>query len=151
MLWKVDGELQKSPSTYKDNIEDLDNDSYTSKTTGALIDNPVAIGMLKCEMSWDDCTEAEAEKLMQLTYKNPMIVTIKCPSVIGGILENAEFRVSKRSSEMIDTGLDEDASKSHWKVSFNLMQKKLTQQQMSTVNKAKGVVGCTLLVRNGKN
>ena len=29
----------KTPSTYKDNIEDTDNDSYTSKVTGALIDN----------------------------------------------------------------------------------------------------------------
>lgn len=82
MLWKVNGVTQKSPSSYDDDIEDLDNDSYTSKRTGALIDNPVAIGMLKCNMSWDDCTEEEAEKLLQLTYQNPMIVTIKCPSVL---------------------------------------------------------------------
>ena len=45
MLWKVDGVTQKSPSTYKDNIEDTDNDSYTSATTGELIDNPIAVGM----------------------------------------------------------------------------------------------------------
>ena len=57
MLWKVDGVVQKTPSTYKDNIEDTDNDSYTSKVTGALIDNPIAIGMLKLEMSWDYLTE----------------------------------------------------------------------------------------------
>ena len=31
MLWKVNGVVQKTPSTYKDNIEDTDNDSYTSK------------------------------------------------------------------------------------------------------------------------
>ncbi len=83
MLWKVDGVTQKSPSTYKDNIEDTDNDSYTSATTGELIDNPIAVGMLKLEMSWDYCTEKEAEDLMQLTYKNPLIVTVKCPSVKG--------------------------------------------------------------------
>ncbi len=140
MLWKVDGIIQKSPSSYKDNIEDLDNDSYTSKVTGALIDNPVAIGMLKLEMNWDYCTEEEAEKLMQLTYKNPMIVTIKCPSVLNGMLENAKFRVSKRTTEMIETGENEDTSKSRWKVSFNLMQKELTQQQKETVNKSKGLV-----------
>ncbi len=139
MLWKVDGEIQKSPSTYKDNIEDLDNNSYTSKVTGALIDNVVAVGMLKLEMTWDYCTEEEAEKLMQLTYRNPLIVTIKCPSVQGGMLENAEFRVSKRSTEMIKTEQNEDASKSKWKVSFNLMQKKLTEQQKQTVNIAKGL------------
>lgn len=28
MLWKVDGVVQKTPSTYKDNIEDTDNDSF---------------------------------------------------------------------------------------------------------------------------
>ena len=139
MLWKVNGEIQKSPSTYKDNIEDLDNNSYTSKVTGALIDNVVAVGMLKLEMSWDYCTEEEAEKLMQLTYRNPLIATIKCPSVQGGMLENAEFRVSKRSTEMIKTEQNEDTSKSKWKVSFNLMQKKLTEQQKQTVNQAKGL------------
>ena len=138
MLWKVDGKIQKTPSTYKDNIEDLDNNSYTSKVTGALIDNPVAIGMLKLEMSWDYLTEEEAEKLLQLTYRNPLIATVKCPSVQGGMLENAKFRVSKRTSEMHQTGDDEDTSKSKWKVSFNLMQKELTEQQKQTVIKAGG-------------
>lgn len=138
MLWKVDGVVQKSPSTYKDNIEDTDNDSYTSKVTGALIDNPIAVGMLKLEMSWDLVTEEEAQHLLQLTYRNPLIITIKCPSVQGGLLENAKFRVSKRSSEMIQTGEDEDTSKSLWKVSFNLMQKELTEQQKQTVINAGG-------------
>ena len=139
MLWKVDGVVQKTPSTYKDNIEDTDNDSYTSKVTGALIDNPIAVGMLKLEMSWDYLTEEEAEKLLQLTYRNPLIATVKCPSVQGGMLENAKFRVSKRTSEMHLTGNDEDTSKSKWKVSFNLMQKELTEQQKQTVNKVKGL------------
>lgn len=83
MLWKLNGKLMKSPSTYKDNIEDVDNDSYTSVVDGSLIDNPIAVGMLKIEMTWDCCTEAEAEELLQATYHNPMMVTIKCPSVRG--------------------------------------------------------------------
>lgn len=128
MLWKIGNKVMKSPSSYKDNIEDLDNDSYTSKVTGALIDNVVARGMLKCEMTWDYCTEAEAEELLQATYANPMMVTIKCPSVRGGMI-TAPFRCSKRTSEMIDTGNDEDVSKSRWKVSFNLMQKELVASQ----------------------
>lgn len=139
MLWKLNGNLMKTPSSYKDNIEDLDNDSYTSKVTGALIDNPIAVGLLKLEMTWDYCTEEEAEQLLQATYKNPMIITVKCPSVQGGLLENAKFRVSKRSSEMYETGIDEDTSKSRWKVSFNLMQKELTEQQKTTVRNARGL------------
>jgi len=138
MLWKVDGVVQKTPSTYKDNIEDTDNDSYTSKVTGALIDNPIAVGMLKIDMTWDLLTEEEARHLLQLTYRNPLVATFKCPSVQGGILENAKFRVSKRTSEMIQTGNDEDPSKSLWKVSFNLMQKELTEQQKQTVINAGG-------------
>lgn len=136
MLWKVDGVVQKSPSAYKDNIEDTDNDSYSSVVDGSLIDNPIAVGMLKLEMSWDLLTEEEAEHLLQLTYRNPLIITVKCPSVQGGILENAKFRVSQRTSEMHITGSDEDPSKSLWKVSFNLMQKELTEKQKQTVNKA---------------
>ena len=128
MLWKIGDKLMKTPSTYKDNIEDLDNDSYTSKVTGALIDNVAAKGMLKLEMSWDYCTEQEAEELLQATYENPMIVTVKCPSVRGGMI-TAPFRVSKRTSEMYFTGSDEDVSKSRWKVSFNLMQKEIVASQ----------------------
>ncbi len=128
MVWKSDGKTMKSPSSYKDDIEDTDNGSYTSADTGELIDNPIAIGMIKAEFSYDDLTESEAEEILQETYKNPMNITLKCPSVKGGILE-APFRCSKRSSEMIDTGKDEDPSKSHWKVSFNIMQKKLVDSQ----------------------
>lgn len=128
MLWKLNGKLMKTPSTYKDNIEDTDNDSYTSKVTGALIDNPIAVGMLKLEMSWDLCTEEETEELIQATYQNPMMITVKCPSVKGGIL-TAPFRVSKRTTEMHKTGLDEDTSKSYWKVSINFMQKELVDIQ----------------------
>ncbi|MCI8346242.1 MAG: hypothetical protein HFJ42_10010 [Clostridia bacterium] len=128
MLWKLNGKTMKTPSSYKDNIEDLDNDSYTSKVTGALIDNVIAIGMLKLEMSWDYCTEEEAEELLQASYQNPMLITIKCPSVRGGMI-TAPFRVSKRTSEMYFTGNDEDTSKSRWKVSFNLMQKSMVASQ----------------------
>ena len=136
MLWTVDGVVQKTPSIYKDNIEDTDNDSYTSIVDGSLIDNTIAVGMLKLEMSWDCLTEEEAEKLLQLTYRNPLIITVKCPSVQGGMLENAKFRVSKRTSEMHLTGENEDTSKSLWKVSFNLMQKELTQAQKQAVEEA---------------
>ena len=95
--------------------------------------------MLKLEMSWDYLSEEEAEELLQATYQNPMLVTVKCPSVKGGMLENAKFRVSKRTSEMHKTGLDEDTFKSKWKVSFNLMQKELTEQQKQAVQEANDV------------
>ena len=81
MLWKLNGKLMKTPSTYDDDIEDTDKDSYSSTDDGSLIDNPIAVGMLKCNMTWDFLNESEAEELLQATYQNPMIVTIKAPSV----------------------------------------------------------------------
>ena len=98
MLWKEHGETGNlpTPSTYSADIEDTDKDSYSSIVDGSLIDNPIAVGMLKLSMSWDFNTEEEAEQLIQKTYKNPFILDVKVPVVNGGFLENAKFRVSKR-------------------------------------------------------
>lgn len=131
MLWKEHGKTENlpTPSSYSADIEDTDNDSYTSKKTGALIDNPIAIGMLKLSMVWDLNSEAEAEALIQKTYKNPLVLDVKVPVINGGFLEEAKFRVSKRKVEMIDTELNTSTSKTRWKCSFNLMQKELTEAQ----------------------
>ena len=138
MLWREHGATDNlpTPSTYSADIEDTDNDSYTSKKTGALIDNPIAIGMLKLSMAWDLNSEAEAEALIQKTYKNPLVLDVKIPVVNGGFLEGAKFRVSKRKVEMIDTELNTSNSKTRWKCSFNLMQKELTEAQKTAVKNA---------------
>lgn len=138
MLWKEHGSANNlpTPSTYSADIEDLDNDSYTSKKTGALIDNPVAVGMLKLSMSWDFNTEKEAEDLIQTTYKNPLILDIKVPVIKGGFLQSVKCRVSKRKVDMIDTEKETSTSKTRWKVSFNLMQKELTEAQKQAVKGA---------------
>lgn len=135
MLWREHGARDNlpTPSTYSADIEDTDNDSYTSKKTGALIDNPIAIGMLKLSMAWDLNSEEEAEKLIQKTYKNPLVLDVKVPVVNGGFLEGAKFRVSKRKVEMLDTELNTNTSKTRWKCSFNLMQKELTEAQKTAV------------------
>lgn len=131
MIWREHGETENlpTPSSYSADVEDTDNDSYTSKKTGALIDDPIAIGMLKLSMSWDLNSEDEAEKLIQKTYRNPLILDVKVPVVNGGFLEGAKFRVSKRKVKMIDTELNTNTSKTRWKCSFNLMQKELTEAQ----------------------
>ena len=74
MLWNLNGKIMNTPSSYDDDIEDTDKDSYSSIVDGTLIDNPIAIGMLTCNMSWDYLTEEEAEELLQATYQNPMII-----------------------------------------------------------------------------
>lgn len=138
MIWREHGSTEnlKTPSTYSAEIDDTDNDSYTSKKTGALIDNPIAVGMLKLSMSWDLTSEEEAEELIQKTYKNPLILDVKVPVVKGGFLEGVKFRVSKRKVEQIDTEKGITTDKTRWKCSFNLMQKKLTEAQETAVKKA---------------
>lgn len=136
MLWKKGNKILPTPSTYSADIEDTDKDSYSSAVDGSLIDNPIAVGLLKLSMAWDLNSEAEAEELIQLTYENPLILTVKVPVVDGGILQNAKFRVSKRKVDMIDTEKGEGTSNTRWKVSFNLMQKELTQSQKQVVEEA---------------
>lgn len=138
MLWREHGSTEnlKTPSTYSADIEDTDNDSYTSQKTGALIDNPIAVGMLKLSMSWTLTSEEEAEELMKKTYKNPLILDVKVPVVKGGFLEGVKFRVSKRKVEQIDTEKGITTDKTRWKCSFNLMQKELTEAQQKAVEEA---------------
>lgn len=138
MLWKEHGKAENlpTPSTYSADIEDTDKDSYSSAVDGSLIDNPIAVGMLKISMSWDFNSEEEAEELIQKTYKNPFVLDIKVPVVKGGFLENAKFRVSKRKVEMISTEKEKSTSKTKWKCSFNLMQKELTKEQKIVVEEA---------------
>ena len=103
MIWKKGNTILPTPSTYSADIEDTDKESYSSVVDGSLIDNPIAVGMLKLAMAWDFNTEEEAEQLIQTTYENPLILTVKVPVVDGGVLENAKFRVSKRKVHCIKT------------------------------------------------
>lgn len=126
MVWKSDGEIQKSPSNFNVDIEDIDCDSFRSPVTASLIDRILAQGLVKASFSFDYCTEDEAEKLMAETWKNPMNLDIKCP-ILGGAILSAKFRCSKRKCEMIST--DDGTENTKWKVSFSVSQKKKVKGQ----------------------
>ena len=81
MVWETRQGVQKSPSTYSADIDDSDNDSYTSIEDGSLIDNPVVVGMLKIAMEFDCATEEEAEEILSRTWENPLVATVKVPVV----------------------------------------------------------------------
>lgn len=123
MVWKCDGELQKSPSSFRINADDIDIDSYRSKSNASLIDKTLAKGMVKVSFSFDYLTEEEAEELMAITWKNPMNLEIKCP-ILGGKTLTAQFRCAKRSLEMLSTDDNVQSEKTKWKVSFTCSQKK---------------------------
>lgn len=128
MVWKCNGETQKSPSSFKLNIDDIDVDSYRSTGNASLIDKTLAKGMVKCSFSFDYLKEEEAEKLMNLTWSNPMRLIIKCP-ILGGKTLEADFRCAKRSVELISTDEIEESNKSKWKVSFTCSQKRKVSGQ----------------------
>lgn len=122
MVWKYNGVTQKSPSSFKINIDDIDIDSYRSPANASLIDKTLAKGMLKVSFSFDYLTEAEAEELMALTWNNPMPLTIKCP-ILGGKILTADFRCAKRTCDMISTDDEDESTETKWKVSFTCSQK----------------------------
>lgn len=128
MVWKFNDEVQKSPSSFSINIDDIDIDSYRSKIDASLIDKTLAKGMVKCSFSFDYLTEEEAEEIMALTWINPMPLKIKCP-ILGGKVLDANFRCAKRTCNMISTDEVEESDKTRWKVSFTCSQKEKVDGQ----------------------
>lgn len=128
MIWKFNGEVQKSPSSFKLNIDDIDVDSYRSTVNASLIDKTLAKGMIKASFSFDYLTEEEAEDLIDKTWSNPMPLEIKCPILKGKTLIG-DFRCGKRSCEMISTDDNEQSEKTRWKVTFTCSQKQKVRGQ----------------------
>ncbi len=119
LLWytKSNGNYvqRKTPSSYKIDWEDLDANSYRSKATGNLIDSVISKKWSKLEFSYNCLTENEVHELMNIINQNPIYVKAKNPLFSGGFIE-AQFRCSKASAEMLETG--------DYSLSFNLVQKK---------------------------
>lgn len=111
---------RKTPSSYKIDWEDLDANSYRSKATGNLFDTVVSKKWSKLSFSYKCLTEDEVNEIMGIININPIYVKAKNPLFSGGYIE-AEFRCSKASSEMLETG--------DYRLSFNLVQKKKVSGQ----------------------
>ncbi len=124
--WWKGNKKMKNPSKLKIDAEDLDDNSYRSAVTGALIDTVVAKKMHKFGFTYDHLTEKEAEDILQEIDENPVNLTIKTPYVKGGKI-TADFRCSKWSIELYK---DDDDSEEEWaELTFNLVQKKKAANQ----------------------
>jgi hypothetical protein len=106
---------RKSPSSYKIDWEDLDNNSYRSKNSGNLIDTVISKSWAKIGFNYNCLTEAEIQALLPLLASNPLYVKAKDP-VFGNEYVEMEMRCSRKSAEMLETG--------DYSLSFNLVQKK---------------------------
>jgi hypothetical protein len=111
---------RKSPSSYKIDWEDLDNNSYRSKNSGNLIDTVISKSWAKISFSYNCLTEAEIQALLPLLANNPLYVKAKNP-VFGNEYVEMEMRCSRKSAEMLETG--------DYTLSFNLVQKKKVSGQ----------------------
>jgi hypothetical protein len=118
LLWKakVSGTYKdmKTPSTYKIDWEDLDNNSYRSKNSGNLIDTVISKSWSKISFQYNCLTENEVNTLLSVLNQNPIYVKAKNPFFSAE--KELEMRCSKKSAEMLETG--------DYTLSFNLVQKK---------------------------
>ncbi len=114
--WYIEGVAMPQPSTFKLNLEDLDDDSYRSVTTGNLIDNKLSGDWTKAQFEYDALTASEVRTLLAYLKKNPINARIENPLYSSGFVE-AQFRCSKKSLEKLRT------NSTLYKLSFNLVQK----------------------------
>lgn len=130
-LWEVKDtvsspyETMPTPSSFKQDWEDLDNNSYRSINSGNLIDTVISYKWLKCAFVYE-CISRETRLtiLRAISKRNPILVRIEDDAITLNISEKADLkmRCSKISSEMLNTTPDENGDKDY-SLSFNLVQK----------------------------
>ena len=126
LLWEVKPTsgvtytTMKSPSSYKIDWEDLDNNSYRSKNSGNLIDTVISKSWAKIQFNYNCLSEIEMQDILPKLSNNPIYVKAKNP-VFGNEYVEMEMRCSKKSAEMLETG--------DYTLSFNLVQKKKVSGQ----------------------
>ena len=109
-----------TPSSYKIDWEDLDNNSYRSIVTGNLIDSVISKKWSKLQFNYNHLTESQVKSLMDYINVNPIYVKAINPIFSGGYIEG-EFRCSKASCEILEDHC--------YTMSFNLVQKKKVSGQ----------------------
>lgn len=106
---------QKTPASYSGECEDLDANSYRSKTTGNLNDNVVSTRWSKLKFTYNCLSQSDFYAITEVIKANPIYAKCLHPIFPSHYIE-AEFRCSKFSWDVLETG--------DYKLSFNLVQKK---------------------------
>ena len=106
----------KSPSSYKIDLEDLDNESYRSIVNGTLVRNRTSKDWVKIQLSWNAILASEVNTLRTAVKTNQKFYCkCHCPELGDNLLQFIGY-VSKFSSEVIEDNSD------YRKVSFNIIQ-----------------------------
>lgn len=114
LIWYVNGQLMPSPTTYKINFEDLDNDSYRSITNGNLIRNVIKRRWAKISMSWNVLNANDVNRIASAVNQDN--VTFRCisPAFSNGYIVFGGY-VSKMEVELLEGMVG-------YSMSFNIIQ-----------------------------
>jgi len=105
--------LMKSPTSYKINFEDLDNDSYRSCTNGNLVRNVIKRRWAKISMSWSVLDEEDVSDICETVNVDEIYFRVKSPAW-GGFIQFRGY-VSKMEMELLEGMVG-------YSLSFNIVQ-----------------------------
>ena len=105
----------KSPTSYKLNWEDLDNDSYRSVTNGNLIRNVIKRRWVKLAMSWNVLKASEVSTICSAVNKDTVYFKIMAPAWDTSGYITFKGYVSKIESELLEGMIG-------YSLSFNIIQ-----------------------------
>lgn len=119
LIWytSVDGNswtLMKSPSTFKIDWEDLDNNSYRSVVNGNLIRDVIKRRWAKVGLAWNVLQEGDVNTILSSVNRDTVYFKIKSPAFGSGFISFKGY-VSKMSCEMLE-------GMRGYTVSFNIVQ-----------------------------
>lgn len=105
--------LMKSPSSYKLNWEDLDNDSYRSVTNGNLIRNVIKRRWVKLALKWSVLQATDVSTICSAVNTDTVYFKVKSPAWSDFLIFKGY--VSKIESELLEGMIG-------YSLSFNIVQ-----------------------------
>ncbi len=119
LIWYTSGDgnswtLMKSPSTFKIDWEDLDNNSYRSVVNGNLIRDVIKRRWAKVGLAWNVLQENDVNTILSSVNRDTVYFKIKSPAFGSGFISFKGY-VSKMSCEMLE-------GMRGYTVSFNIVQ-----------------------------
>ncbi len=105
--------LMKSPSSYKLNWEDLDNDSYRSVTNGNLIRNVIKRRWVKLALKWSVLQDTDVSTICSAVNTDTVYFKVKSPAWSDFLIFKGY--VSKIESELLEGMIG-------YSLSFNIVQ-----------------------------
>jgi len=114
--------LMKSPSTYKINWEDLDNDSYRSVINGNLIRNVIKRRWAKVGLSWNVVSGNDVSTICSAVNKDEVYFKVISPTFGNQGFISFKGYVSKMECELLEGMIG-------YSLSFNIIQSEVESWQ----------------------